>query len=199
MTLTSEQIEKLKELAGSFRRVLEKQLQNPNAMQDNVGACYVPTTLYIKAGDYESGLDYVEWFGENFPDDDSPPSFLFEWAFLLFKAGKMEAAERKVLATFFANPYFLDHFLGLPLESTPMQQRSNRDGKDYLNEVGYSKKRIDMAEFSFWLSGFCAGDAFRAIREPYVQAKHRLLSCTDEAERQEIRDLLAEMEMQAAD
>lgn len=60
--------------------------------------------------DYSGALRYFNWFNRIFPEDSGFPVFLFEWAISLFKKGKIENAEDKIIETDQADGEISDGF-----------------------------------------------------------------------------------------
>ena len=109
--MTPKQSQRLIKKIADIKRALAAEKRTFGGYDDSRGLRYLPTRYYLQLADYKGGLTYTRWFAKTFPDDIGFPDFLFEWAVLLFKSGKLEQAKVKIWQTFCANTYVLDKWL----------------------------------------------------------------------------------------
>ena len=88
--MTDKQIQRVKVKIKRIRATLAAEKKLYGDYDDSRGLRYIPTSLYLKIGDYAGGLVYLRWFQRNFPDDIGFPHFFFEWTIILFKNKKFK-------------------------------------------------------------------------------------------------------------
>lgn len=109
---------------------------------------YLPPQYYIQFGDFKGGLRYFNWFEKNFPDDVGFPHFLFEWAIVLFKTGKLKEAQTKLFQTYKENTYIFDKFLGKPIVPIEKWEGSNLKKPEFATEYfSYFRKQEGLESF----------------------------------------------------
>ncbi|SFF20339.1 hypothetical protein SAMN05216167_1357 [Spirosoma endophyticum] len=123
--MTHKQAQRLLKKIVDIKRVLAAEKRKFGGYDDSRGVRYLPTRYYLQLQDYKGGLAYTRWFAKTFPDDMGFPDFLFEWAVLLYKGGKLDLAKAKIWQTFCANTYVLDKFFGHPIQPLPKYEWSN--------------------------------------------------------------------------
>lgn len=159
--MTPKQLERLHTKIKSIRTTLAAEKRKFGAYDDSRGLRYMPPSLYIKMQDYKGALTYLRWFQQNFPDDSGFPDFLFEWTFILFKAGKLKDAERKALQTFCANSYLFDKFMGRPIIPIDKYEGSNLAIPAFADYLTYTYTQSDWTDFAQWLSALEQTPAFQ--------------------------------------
>ncbi len=102
------------------------------------------------------------------------PDFLFEWAVLLFKAGKVAEAKAKVWQTYCANTYVLDKFLGHPLQPLLKYEWSNLAQPGFTAYFTYSHQQAELLDFSQWLEEFLASESFTSRKARYLIIQQQL-------------------------
>lgn len=117
--MTLKPCQRLPKKIADSKRTLAAQKRQFGGYDDSRGLRYLPTRYSLQLGDYNGGLAYTRWFANTFPDAIGFPDFLFEWAVLLFKAGKIAEAKMKIWQTCCANTYVLDKFFGRPIQLLP--------------------------------------------------------------------------------
>ena len=143
---------------------------------------YLLPELYVKIGDYSGGLRYMNWFKKNFSDDGGFPEFLFEWAIILFKVGKVKEAEKMVFKAFCSNTYILDKFFDNPITPIDKYESSNIDIPEYAAEYfNYSFKQANLLDFAEWLQHFIESEKFLALSHRYIDI-HKQLNVEHESE-----------------
>ena len=150
------------------------------AYEDSRGLRYLPPALYIQLGDFPGGLRYLNWFNKNFSDDSGFPDFLFEWAVILFKAGRREEAERKAFQAFCRNTYLFDKFFGRPVVPVPKWEGSNLETPGFaIHHFDYSSKQENLCDFAAWLDKLTQAERFRRLSEKYIDIHRRLKNESD--------------------
>lgn len=191
--MTPKQIERVQKKIKSIRATLAAEKRKFGCYDDSAGRRYLPPALYLKIEDYKGGMIYFRLFAKNFPDDMGWPDFLFEWTVVLFKVGKLKEAERKAMETHFSNTYVLDRFLGRPLDKTEKHEWGGWEKADFLELFSYSREDTRLADFAEWLEGFLDSEAFRGVRDRFLDAQRRLLDCKDDARRRELLEVVREL------
>ena len=135
----------------------------------------MPTRYYLQLADYKGGLVYTRWFAKTFPDDIGFPDFLFEWAVLLFKEGKLAEAKAIIWQTFCANTYVLDKFFGHPIHPLPKYEWSNLAQAGFTEYFIYSHQQDELLDFSQWLGEFITSEWFATRKARYVTIHQQLL------------------------
>ena len=177
--MTPKQTERLKKKIADIKRVLAAEKKKFGAYDDSRGLRYLPTKYYIQIEDYSGGLAYTKWFSKNFPDDIGFPDFLFEWAIILYKNGKLIAAEKKAYQTFCANTYLFDKFFGRGITPIDKWEGSNLEAASFTDYFKYSCKQKELEDFTNWLSAFISTDRFIELSNKYIEIKKRLKTETD--------------------
>lgn len=181
--MTPKQIERIQTKIKSIRATLAAEKRKYGTYDDSRGQRYAPPGLYIQIEDYPGGLRYLQWFQENFPDDRGYPDFLFEWTLFLFKARKIDAAEKKAFDTFCANTYLFDKFFGNPIVPIDKLEWSNLCKPSFTDHFKYSSTQPGFADFTQWLSGVIASERFQTFSNQYIDIHKKLKGEND----QEIR------------
>jgi len=155
---------------------------------DSSGRRYLPPQYYIKLEDWTGGLRYINWFYKNFPDDSGFSDFLFELAIILFKANKIERAEKMIFMAFCSNTYILDKFFGRPMIPVEKYHSSNIDVPEYLDGFSYSSNQKQFTHFSEWLAEFASDKKFTEDSGKFIEIQKLLLKEDD----RELRSILLE-------
>ena len=122
---------------------------------DGQGLRYAPPRLYIQLNDFTAGLRYMNWFEKNFPEDCGYTEFLFEWAIILFKRGRIKEAEKKVFQTFTSNIYVLHTFFGDPIYKIEKLKRLDIEDSEYpIKHFSYSSTQENIIDFAAKLFSF---------------------------------------------
>ncbi|GAB1370442.1 hypothetical protein MASR1M45_05030 [Candidatus Kapaibacterium sp.] len=142
---------------------------------DGAGRRYIPPQLYIELNDFTGALRYFNWFNKNFPDDCCYPDFLFEWALVFFKTGRLKEAEKKAFETFCSNTYVFDIFFGRQVTKINKFEGSNLETQEYAEyKFYYSSNQENLADFSEWLERFISTEKFINISNKFIDIKKRL-------------------------
>ena len=75
--MTDKQKEKIRDKIKKVKQTLAAEKRKFGGFDDSRGLRFVPMGLYVKIGDFDSGLKYLKWFKKNFPNDIGFPEFLF--------------------------------------------------------------------------------------------------------------------------
>ena len=184
--MTPKQSQRLIKKIADIKRALAAEKRTFGGYDDSRGLRYLPTRYYLQLADYKGGLAYTRWFAKTFPDDISFPDFLFEWAVLLFKSGKLEQAKAKIWQTFCANTYVLDKFVGHPIQPLQKYEWSNLAQSGFTVHFTYSHQQPELVDFSQWMGEFMASELFATRKARYLTIHQQLVVEDD----QEIRDYL---------
>ena len=128
--------------------------------RDSQGTRYQIPALYIKIGDFQGGLKYLNWFSKHFPDDSGYPIFLFEWTIILFKCGKLVEAEQKAHHTYFANTYLFEKFLGKTSSQPDKDESSNWEQASLADKLPYSREDEAFSDFAVWVEAILQNSLF---------------------------------------
>ncbi|MGC4058630.1 MAG: hypothetical protein QM743_11000 [Chitinophagaceae bacterium] len=159
--------------------------------RDGGGLRYAPPELFIQMGDFSGGLRYLNWFAKKFPDDSGYPDFLFEWTFILFKTGRLKAAEKKAFETFTRNTYLFDRFFDRPIVQIDKYESSNLEIAAFATDhFHYSSGQENMSDFSGWLDQLLRSERFSALTNRYITLSQQLKV---EKEREVRRKLIDQM------
>ncbi|MVM42270.1 hypothetical protein GO730_38890 [Spirosoma sp. HMF3257] len=184
--MTPKQAQRLIKKIADIKRALAAEKRKFGGYDDSRGLRYLPTRYYIQLADYKGGLTYTHWFARTFPDDIGFPDFLFEWAVLLYKGGKLDLAKTKIWQTFCVNTYVLDKFFGHPIQPLLKYEWSNLAQAGFTEYFTYSHQQTDLLDFSQWLEEFMASELFMSRKARYLTLYQGLLVEED----LEIRDYL---------
>ena len=184
--MTPKQSQRLIKKIADIKRALAAEKRTFGGYDDSRGLRYLPTRYYLQLADYKGGLAYTRWFAKTFPDDIGFPDFLFEWAVLLFKSGKLEQAKAKIWQTFCANTYVLDKFVGHPIHPLPKYEWSNLAQAGFTQYFTYSHQQPELVDFSQWLGEFMTSELFTTRKARYLSVHQQLVVEDD----QEIKDYL---------
>ena len=184
--MTPKQSQRLIKKIADIKRALAAEKRKFGGYDDSRGLRYLPTRYYLHLADYKEGLAYTRWFAKTFPDDIGFPDFLFEWAVLLFKSGKLAEAKAKIWQTFCANTYVLDKFVGHPIHPIQKYEWSNLAQAGFTAYFTYSHQQTEWLDFSQWLEEFMASELFTTRKARYLTIHQQLVVEDD----QEIRDYL---------
>lgn len=181
--MSPKQSQRLQKKITDVKRTLAAEKRQFGGYDDSRGLRYLPTRYYLQLDDYKGGLTYTRWFAKAFPDDIGFPDFLFEWAVLLFKMGKLEQASLKVWQTYCANTYVLDKFFGNPIQPLAKYEWSNLAQAGFTDYFTYSSQQADMLDFSQWLVELLSSEAFSSRQARYVPIHQQLAGELDEESR----------------
>lgn len=150
---------------------------------DSRGLRYLPPQLYVIIGDWVGGLRYLRWFQKNFADDIGLPVFLFEWAVILFKSGKIPEAEHKVFDVFCSNIYIIDVFFQKPLVMVDKWESSNLENPVYAQVLPYSHNQSELSDFAEWLVKFTRSERFISASQKFIEINKKLKTETGSGRR----------------
>ncbi|WP_018620742.1 hypothetical protein [Spirosoma luteum] len=184
--MTPKQSQRLIKKIADIKRALAAEKRKFGGYDDSRGLRYLPTRYSLQLADYKGGLGYTRWFAKTFPDDIGFPDFLFEWAVLLFKSGKLAEAKAKIWQTFCANTYVLDKFFGHPIHPLPKYEWSNLAQAGFTAYFTYSHQQPELLDFSQWLGEFMTSEWFATRKARFLTIHQQLLVEDD----QEIRAYL---------
>ena len=175
MKLTPKKEERLRKKIKKYRSHLTAEKRRFGFFDDSSGVRYLLPAIYIQLEDYKGGLTYLRWFNKNFPDDVGYPIFLFEWALILYKVGKLKDAELKIIQTFFENSYLLDKFFGRAVKALEKYEYSNWSTVELTKYFEYSSSQEEFEDFSDWLNNVEQSESFRKTRDRFIELERQLL------------------------
>lgn len=185
--MTEKQIARVQKKIKNLRAALAYEKTRVGFYDDGRGLRYVVIRECLKINDYKSGLNFLKWFNKNFPDDIGYPVFLFECAIVLFKTGKLRAAEEMVLKAFYGNTYLIEmYFNGNVEDDMERMEWCNWESVEILEDFKYSSKNKELWDFSAWLETLIGSGEFKKKTETYLNILKRLMTENDS----EMRDLL---------
>lgn len=185
--MTEKQIARVQKKIKNLRAALAYEKTRVGFYDDGRGLRYIVIGECLKINDYKSGLNFLKWFNKNFPDDIGYPVFLFESAIVLFKTGKIRAAEGMVLKAFYGNTYLIEMFFnGHVNDDMERMEWSNWESVEILEDFKYSAKNEELQDFSAWLETLISSAGFKGKMDTYLRILKRLMTEEDS----EMRDLL---------
>ena len=194
-SMTEKELKKIRQKISRIKSNLNAQKRKFGWIDDSRGSRYILPGLYIKIRDFKSGLNYLNWFHKNFPDDAGFPDFLFEWTIILFKNKKTIEAERKILETFFSNTYVIDKFFNREIIPIQKSENSNVEEPGFCKYFEYSVKTLGHQDFVQWLENFEKSEQFIRITTKFIELNKLLLNESEI----EVRELLLEQERKLID
>jgi hypothetical protein len=173
--MTDKQIERVKAKIEKYKKALAADKKYWGGQyHDGQGIRYIIPEQFIKINDYKGGLQYLNWFDKNFPDDSGYPIFLFEWTFILFKCDKLIEAENKVHQTFFSNTYLFDKFLGKELLRLDKNESSNWEFESLVDGFPYSSLDTVFIEFASWTQNVLNSRIFLDKANEFIEIERKL-------------------------
>ncbi|MDZ4756986.1 MAG: hypothetical protein SGJ10_02450 [Bacteroidota bacterium] len=149
--MTDKQIDRVKLKINKYKKLLALDKKHWGGFyHDGQGIRYLIPQLYIQIKDYKGGQKYFNWFDKNFPNDSCYPIFLFEYAFVLYKCGKISEAEKKIHSTFFSNTYLLDKFLEKEFLELGKDESSSWELQSVTAHFHYNKNDEEFIDFANW-------------------------------------------------
>ena len=166
------------QLENEIKRILDK-LETKNQKlgyyeDENEELRYLPSALYLKLRDYQSGLAYNQWVDETFTDECPPPDFLFEWSVFLFMNGKIKEAEYKLVETFFSNTYVFDKFFDRQIVPINKVEYKEFEHVAFVENFKYSFKQKELTPFVKWFAVYEQSDRFRSVAKRFVKSQVQL-------------------------
>jgi tetratricopeptide (TPR) repeat protein len=184
--MTPKQEERTRNKIAKIKKALAADKKYWGGYNDGGGMRYLPPELYIKLKDYKGALRYFRWFDKSFPDDIGYPTFLFEWALVLFKTGKISEARKKALQTFFSNTYLFDHFLEKEFLLFDKYEGSDWEQAEAAKIMIYKIGQKDFADFEDWLNQFLTSAEFYQVANEFITIRVKLQTEHDVEKRTEL-------------
>lgn len=123
---------KLKATIRRYERSLRKEQAEHGFISDGYGKRYLLGPMYMQLGDTEGALRSFEWFQRAFPDDIGEPFQYLCWALVLFRAGKLDAAKKKLVQTMLMNLYLVPCLLSIETPRLDIWHSSNMEEPEYV-------------------------------------------------------------------
>jgi hypothetical protein len=157
--MTDNQKQKISDKIVKIRKALAAERKKFGGYDDSRGMRYIPTSLYVKIGDYKRGSQYLKWFDKNFPGDVGVPGFLFESTLIYFKIGNLKEAEVYAFRTYASHTKLINTFY----ENEGGAERVNitsRSQQATLEHFYYRHHQPDLKDFSAWFKLLMQSDEF---------------------------------------
>jgi len=157
-TLTPKQIERVYNKIKKVKAALVADKKHWGGFyHDGQGLRYLQPQLYIQIDDFSGALRYFNWFDKNFPDDGCYPAFLYEWTIVLFKTGRLKAAEQKAFQLCGRYKDVFYNIAGINTSSTAPAKIED----SYILTL---KSKESLSDFNLWFETLPAKDAFKDTR-----------------------------------
>ncbi|WP_244140784.1 hypothetical protein [Kaistella flava (ex Peng et al. 2021)] len=161
--MTPKQIERIQIKIGKIKKELAADKKRWGGFyDDSKGLRYLPPELYLKIQDYSGALRYFNWFNKNFPEDCGFPIFLLEWTITLFKKGKVENAEDKIIEVDDADGHLISAFLEIESDFQADSESSTWQTSSIAEYLLYSKNDVELLDFAEWLTAFVQTEKYTA-------------------------------------
>ena len=174
MSLFPTDPKKIRSRIRSYERALKKEYNLHRAYDDSAGKRYLLGSLYLLLGDIDGALKHYAWFEKNFDDDIGDPLDLLTWTLVLFRAGDLEAALKKLRQTMLSNLYLIPHVLQIEQPELNISHLSNLETTEYLAYIPDEVlKRWDEAALDWLRENYQTAET-QALRERYIEIQRQL-------------------------
>jgi len=167
--------ERLTKRVSKIVTTLEAEQARFGWIRDRRGMRYLPTDMFLRMEDYSAGLEYLKWFGINFPKDKGFPEFLLEWTIILFKTGNFKDAKKMAFRTYCSNIYFFNNYFGQEITPIKKFEKSDHEAADYVKTVHFKEGNPKMTDFDEWLKQVSSFKKFVELTEKFVEIRKKLL------------------------
>jgi len=138
-------------------------------IDDSGGVRYLLGPMYLLLGDNAGAVKSFNWFEATFPDDSGEPGFWLCWALALFRAGKNEAATRRLRQAMLSNLYLIPYLLGQPQAAYNIWHSSNWKQPDYMQYIPPELFALWDNEARQWAAAQYDGPELTAVRNRYIE------------------------------
>lgn len=178
---------KYRERANRARRGLLKEKEEHGDIRDGSGKRYRAGAFYVLSGDAGKAIEFYDWFQSEFPDDIGEPVFDLYWAIAAYRIGRTDEARARLRDAMLQNLYMLPSLFGECWSKMDIWHGSNHQDPEYLKEVEefLNEPTPDERE---WMRQEFYSEAFRELRDAYIDHFGRLLNERDIDERRKILD-----------
>lgn len=174
MTLFPTDPKHIRSRIRSYERALKKEYDLYGAYDDSAGKRYRLGSLYLLLNDIEGALKHYIWFEKSFGDDIGDPLDLLTWTLVLYRAGDLEAALRKLRQTMHSNLYLIPHILQIEQPELDISHLSNLETREYLGYIPDELVRLWDKEALDWLRASYHQAEIQAVRERYIAIQRQL-------------------------
>ncbi|KAB2902182.1 MAG: hypothetical protein F9K27_17555 [Anaerolineae bacterium] len=174
MTLFPTDPKQIRSRIRSYERALKKEYDLYGAYDDGAGKRYLLGSLYLLLNDIEAALKHYIWFEKSFGDDIGDPLDLLTWTLVLYRAGDLEAALRKLRQAMLSNLYLIPHVLRIDQPELDISHLSNLETREYLGYIPDEIVRLWDGETLDWLRASYHQAEIQAVRERYIAIKRQL-------------------------
>lgn len=158
----------------SYERALKKEYDLYGAYDDGAGKRYLLGSLYLLLNDIEGALKHYAWFEKAFGDDIGDPLDLLTWTLVLYRAGDLEAALKKLRQAMLSNLYLIPHVLQIEQPELDISHLSNLETREYLGYIPVELVRLWDSSALDWLSMSYHQAEIQAVRERYITIQRQL-------------------------
>jgi tetratricopeptide (TPR) repeat protein len=174
MTLFPTDPKRIRSRIRSYERALKKEYDLHGAYDDGAGKRYLLGSLYLLLNDIEGALKHYIWFEKSFGDDIGDPLDLLTWTLVLYRAGDLEAAIRKLRQAMLSNLYLIPHVLQIEQPELDISHLSNLETREYLGYIPDELMQLWDGEALDWLRASYHQAEIQAVRERYIAIKRQL-------------------------
>ncbi|KAB2892896.1 MAG: hypothetical protein F9K28_10790 [Bacteroidetes bacterium] len=174
MTLFPTDPKQMRSRIRSYERALKKEYDLHGAYDDSAGKRYLLGSLYLLLNDIEGALKHYAWFEKSFGDDIGDPLDLLTWTLVLYRAGDLEAALRKLRQAMLSNLYLIPYILQIEQPELDISHLSNLETQEYLGYIPDELVRLWDGEALDWLRASYHLAEIQAVREQYIEIQRQL-------------------------
>jgi tetratricopeptide (TPR) repeat protein len=174
MSLFPADPKKIRSRIRSYERSLKKEYDLYGAYDDSAGKRYLLGSLYLLLGDIDGALKHYAWFEKNFDDDMGDPLDLLTWTLVLFRAGDLDAALKKLRQTMLSNLYLIPHVLQIEQTELDISHLSNLETTEYLAYIPDEVVKLWDAVALDWLRENYQTAETQALRERFIEIQRQL-------------------------
>jgi len=174
MTLFPTDPKQIRSRIRSYERALKKEYDLYGAYDDGTGKRYLLGSLYLLLSDIEGALKHYVWFEKSFGNDIGDPLDLLTWTLVLYRAGDLEAALRKLRQAMLSNLYLIPHVLRIDQPELDIAHLSNLETREYLEYIPDELVRLWDEEALDWLRASYHQAEIHVVRERYVAIQRQL-------------------------
>lgn len=174
MTLFPTDPKQIRSRIRSYERALKKEYDLYGAYDDSAGKRYLVGSLYLLLNDIEGALKHYAWFEKSFGDDIGDPLDLLTWTLVLYRAGDLEAALKKMRQAMLSNLYLIPHVLRIEQPELDISHLSNLETQEDLGYIPDEIVRLWDGEVLDWLRASYHQAEIQAVRERYIAIQRQL-------------------------
>ena len=170
----SEEHKKIKAKIRRYERSLRNEQAERGFISDGYGKRYLLGPMYMQLGNIEEALESFEWFQRTFPDDVGEPFQYLCWALVLFRAGKLDAAKKKLVQTMLMNLYLVPYLLNIERPQLDIWHCSNMEESEYIEYLPEEYLDLWDEDALAWSKSVYENPKVQEILEKCINIKARL-------------------------